>query len=297
MVSIDRLTGNDSPRISYVVPSLDGDRGGAVARLRASIAKQTEQDAEVILVVGLAPQGRAVNVGASAARGRFLVIVDDDAELASPNTVASLVAALETDSRIGMAGASIVLSPDASAFQRRAAQQFPRLHTPRVEQITDSDLACHGCCAFRREVFEAVGREREDIVRGLDPDLRERIRGAGYRVVLVPGAAIYHPLPDGMRALARTFFRNGFGSAYAQRFQPEAVYDTHESLHERGFRARTPLVYRALRFPGRLALALARGQSLRFSAYTVYLAGYAWGWFTATPIAPAAAPPAHEETA
>jgi hypothetical protein len=139
-------------------------------------------------------------------------------------------------------------------------------------------------------VFNQVGGEREDIPRGLDPDLRVRIRAAGYRVVLAPGCRVYHPLPRNWRALARTFFRNGFGSAYAQKFHAETVFDTHEHLSSDGFNPRRPVWYRLIRFPARLAGAVLRGQGIRFVAYCVYTAGYVYGLARAKRIAPGPAP-------
>jgi hypothetical protein len=180
-----------------------------------------------------------------------------------------------------MAGASIVAPPDASLFQRRAAHQFPRFNTPVVDMITDSDLACHGCCAIPARVFTEVGGEREDIIRGLDPDLRVRLRAAGYRVVLAPNARIHHPLPEGWRRLLRIFFRNGFGSAYARKFQPDSVYETHECLDMNGFQERNSLLFRVARFPFRLVKAAILGQWMRFGAYCAYALGYAWGMATA----------------
>jgi len=270
-----------APRVSVIIPSRDGHRDGCVHRLMASIEAQSFKDHEVHLVIGVFPQGKAINQGAAQARGDILLVLDDDSQLANPGVFARLVDALDADPSIGFAGASIALPPGASAFQRKAAGQFPRFHTPEVDAVTDSDLACHGCAAMPRAAFEAAGREREDIIRGLDPDLRVRMRKAGYRVVLVPGCVIYHPLPDGWRPLMRTFFRNGFGSAYAQRYQPDSVYETHESLHEDSFTPRTTLAYRAVRFPLRLLKALVTGQFMRLAAYTAYACGYAWGMLTA----------------
>lgn len=275
------MSGARSPRVSVIIPSRDGHRDGCVPRLMESIEAQTCRDYEVVLVTGVFPQGKAINQGAAQARGEILLVLDDDSRLANPEVFERLVHALDADSSIGFAGASIAVPPEASAFQRRAAAQFPRFQTPEVEVITDSDLACHGCVAMPRGAFEAAGREREDIIRGLDPDLRVRMRQAGFRVVLVPGCVIYHPLPDGLRPLLRVFFRNGFGSAYAQRFQPDSVYETHELLHEAGFQPRTTLFFRAVRFPLRLLKALTSGKFLRMSAYTAYAFGYAWGMLTA----------------
>ncbi|MBI5091418.1 MAG: glycosyltransferase [Candidatus Hydrogenedentes bacterium] len=265
------------PRVSVIIPSWDGHRNGCVPRLLTSVEEQTFSDYDVHVIKGVSPQGKAINQGATNAKGEILIVLDDDSRLADNSVFQKLVDTLDADPAIGMAGASIVLAPDASAFQRRAALQFPRFNTPVVDKVTDSDLACHGCCAIPKRVFEEVGREREDIIRGLDPDLRVRLRAAGYRVVLVPNARIYHPLPGSWRQLLRQFFRNGFGSAYAWKFQRDCVYETHEELDAASFVARTSLPFRIIRYPLRLLRALFTGQTMRFAAYCAYACGYAWG--------------------
>lgn len=269
------------PRVAVVIPSRDGYRNGAVPRLLDTIGRQTYRGYRVHLVKGVFPQGKAINQGAAESDSPVILICDDDSWLADDRVFERLIETLDSDPRIGFAGASIITPPDATRFQQRAAKQFPRFNTPVVDSITDSDLACHGCCAMRRTVFEEVGREREDIIRGLDPDLRQRMRAAGYRVVLAPQCPIYHPLPDGWRALLRTFFRNGFGSAYSWRFQRDSVYETHERLHEAGFEARTSLAWRAMRFPFRLLAAFATFKFMRMAAYSAYAMGYGWGLLTA----------------
>ena len=269
------------PRLSVIIPSLDGYRDGSVPRLLESVKAQTFTDYELHVIKGVSPQGRAINQGAAVARGSILLILDDDSQVGNAHVFQRLIDALDGDGRIGMAGASIVPANNATAFELRAARQFPRFNTPLVDVITDSDLACHGCCAIPKVVFDAVGGEREDIVRGLDPDLRVRLREAGYRVVLVPGAFIHHPMPGSWRKLMRIFFRNGSGSAYARKFQPESVYETHEALHDADFQPRTRFLYRLLRFPVRLIRALVQGKFLRFSAYCSYALGYLWGWCNA----------------
>ena len=276
------MTNNtETPRLSIIIPSWDGYRDGCVPRLMESIARQSFTDHETILIKGVSPQGKAINQGAAQARGEILVILDDDSELADKDVFQRLVDTIDADASVGMAGASIVPFPDSNPFQRKAALQFPRFHTPVVDAITDSDLACHGCCAIPKHVFEAVGGEREDILRGLDPDLRVRLREAGYRVVLAPGARIYHPMPENWRGLLRIFFRNGFGSAYTYKYRRGCVYETHEALHAAGFQPRTRLPYRIARYPLRLLRALATRQFMRFGAYCSYALGYGWGALTA----------------
>jgi len=272
---------NNPPRLSIIIPSWDGHRDGCVPRLLESVERQSFTSYETLLIKGVSPQGKAINQGAAQAQGELLVILDDDSELADDDVFKRLVETIDADPSIGMAGASIVPFPDANAFQRKAALQFPRFHTPVVDKVTDSDLACHGCCVIPKHIFEAVGREREDILRGLDPDLRVRLRAAGYRIVLAPNARIYHPMPKNWIGLLRIFFRNGFGSAYTFKFQPDCVYETHESLHAKSFRPQTTLPYRLARYPLRLAKALATLQWMRFGAYCSYAIGYGWGALTA----------------
>jgi GT2 family glycosyltransferase len=269
------------PRVSVIIPSWDGHRDGCVPRLLESVSRQTYTDYEITIIKGVSPQGRAINQGFSETRGELLLILDDDSMLADEQVFERIVETIDSDSQVGMAGASIVVFPDSNAFQKKAATQFPRFHTPVVDEITDSDLACHGCCAIPRRIFNEVGGEREDILRGLDPDLRVRLRQAGYRVVLAPQARIYHPLPPNWRKLLRIFFRNGFGSAYAYKFQPDSVYETHEQLHDTTFQARTTLAYRLGRFPLRLLKAAATLRFMRLGAYCSYALGYCWGYLTA----------------
>jgi GT2 family glycosyltransferase len=264
--------------VSIVIPSLEAGvdpyRTANLSRLRTAIGQQTFTDTELLVVEAVAPQGRAINQGVERARGEYLVVFDDDSSVDDPELLAKLVHALDADPTIGMAGASVRTPAAAGLFQRIAAREFPRFNVPVVEVVTDSDLACHGCAAFPLVLFRTLGGEREQIVRGLDPDLRQRIRGSGHRVVLVPDTVVYHPLPRSLRSLARTFRRNGAGSAYAQMHHPELVYETDEALDSVGFVARRSYAYRVARFPLRIAWALLTLRPIRAFAYSNYALGY-----------------------
>jgi hypothetical protein len=260
--------------VTVVIPSFSSARAASLAALRRALAGQTLSDHEVIVVAGVSPQGKAINQGAATARGEWLVIVDDDSAIRDPRLLEKLIATLAADPTIGMAGASVRTPDDATWLQRWAAREFPRFQVPIVDRVTDSDLACHGCAAFPLAVFRAAGAEREDIVRGLDPDLRQRLRQRGYRVVLVPDAAVFHPLPPTLFAFLRTFVRNGNGSARSQLTDPACVFETAEEVGIAGFVPRRPLGYRIARFPLRILHALVRFQFLRALAYAAYALGY-----------------------
>jgi len=264
---------------SIVIPSADGQRGGNVPRLLDDVRRQTFRQLEVIVVVGVKPQGKAINTGVARATGRYLVILDDDSRLPDPGTIGALIAALEMDPCIGMAGASIRQPMSANRLQRRLARELPRLAMPTVTTVTDSDMPCHGCCAFRRAVFTEIGGEDERLIRGLDPDLRMRLRDRGYRVVLVPDAVAEHPLPGTWRAAIQMFFRNGRGSAFAQRHNPERVFDTDEDVAWRPERRlATPWPRRIVRFGLRLVGRILTGSLTRATGDLVYAAGYLYEW-------------------
>jgi hypothetical protein len=197
------------PRATIIIPSLDGDRGGKLVDLLASLRHQTFQSFEVRLMLLDPRQGRAINRAVQAARGDIIITLDDDTQMGHPRVLENLVRALDGDPSIGIAGASTIPAPDSSAFQQEACRQIPRRYFPVVDRVVDSDMAQHPCLAMRKAVFEAVGGEDEELVRGLDPLLRQRVRDAGYRVVIVPYTWIGHPLPESRLKIFRMYFRNG----------------------------------------------------------------------------------------
>lgn len=276
--AIDQIKLSEDIQVSVVIPHFSSSREENLKGLLDELRAQTFQAVEIIIVRGISPQGRAINQGARLAKGEILVVMDDDSRMGSPRVIENLVKVIRQDPSIAMAGASIQTSEEANAFQKVAARQFPRFSMPMVREIIDSDLPCHGCVAFRKEIFMKVGMEREHIIRGLDPDLRVRFRKGGYRVVLVPDTVVYHPLPGSFFKFIRLFFRNGYGSAYLQVFYPEINYDTDESLGSQSFVPKRSFLYRAFRFPVRLGQSLLRLEWFRFLGYFVYVFGYLAGF-------------------
>ncbi|MFC2149645.1 hypothetical protein ACFLQ8_02985, partial [Candidatus Auribacterota bacterium] len=118
--------------------------------------------------------------------------------------------------------------------------------------------------------------EREEIIRGLDPDLRMRLRKAGYRVVVVPDTWFYHLPPDTYSGILKKFFRNGKGSSFIQTYRPDLIFETDEG--QSAFHKKRGLFYRAFRFPLRLLDHLTHLRLIAFSALLAYLGGFIWGY-------------------
>lgn len=265
------------PEVSIIVPSLDDSRKHHLDALLKDLEKQTFQAYHLHVIRGDRRQGRAINQGIREAQEDIVIILDDDTRLANDRVLENVLSCLLSDPGIGMAGASTLIPEWANGLQRRAMRELPRRTFPLVEVPTESDMVQHPCCAMRKSLFLEIGGEREDIVRGLDPDLRQRVRDRGYRVVIAPQCGVYHLLPSRFFGLMAMAFRNGKGSAFAQRTHPELIVETGDGFDE-GFARRVPFGERILRYPARILQALIEGKPILFCWLLVYALGHAMGY-------------------
>ena len=265
----------DGPAVSVLIPTADAERGGYFTRLMTQLGEQTFQDFEVIVIQGDTRQGRALNTGAAAARGPLLIILDDDTRMGHPEVFDNLVRVMRAHPDIGMAGVANTVPPDASGLVRRIMEEIPRRHSDVVSEIVDSDMAEHPCCAIPRQVFLQVGGENEIIPRGLDPYLRQEIRRAGYRIVVIPNTYIHHLPPDRLGVLIRQFIRNGRQSALCTIRYPQWVIElTHEHGAEVPERAALPK--RVVRGVGHLLKALLSGRFVWLITNIAYQVGFTY---------------------
>ncbi len=262
--------------VSVVIPSGDSSRTRNLELLLDDLRCQTRPPDEVEVVRGVAPSGRARNVGVSRTTGEVLVFLDDDVRLGTPDILRTLVDHLSAEPSLGMVGTAQLLPPDSSPFQRRCARQIPRSESPVVGRLTESDMVTTACCAIRRAVLEEVAGFHDRILRGVDPELRHRIRAAGYRIAVVPGAWHYHPMPPSLKALLRMAWRNGAASAYARRHFPETVLFNPDG-HVGEFQAQVPFTRRVARNLGTLCGDALSGRRYAFLYGVAYLVGYLRG--------------------
>ena len=263
----------DPPRISVIIPSLDGSRGGNVPLLLSDLAAQTEQDFEVLVVVGVCPNGRARNVGVRRAAGRYVVAIDDDVRLGDERVLENLVRPFEERSDVGLTGASQLLPPNSSAFEEQSARALPRSLFPVQERLVDTDQVSHLCLAMPRELYWQLGGENEEIPSGTDPDLRQRVRRAGLRVVVVPHTWAYHPAPRSLMELLRTSYHRARNSRWVSRHFPGLALDVPAGVGAAVPEERPP-AWRA----GRLILAVMRGLLEMRLLFVAARLAWAVGW-------------------
>jgi hypothetical protein len=301
-----------TPYVALIIPSLGGD----VAPLLESVRRQTLQPAEIEVVRGVRPNGRARNQGVAGTTAPILLFVDDDAVLGDEHAIANLVAPLLADPAIGVTGASKLLPPDAPWFQRWAAREVPRIVHPVVAAPLETNpdppsFYCQittTCCAMRRAVFEAAGGFDETLVRGVDTEFFVRLRRLGvrrqesgvspsrpnsqlptpnsrYRFILVPNTWTYHPAPRTLRALLRKHFLYGVGHAQEVRRDPARARGRalRTPLHAAAFLlVRTAILPLNVFLPYSFAAPSWRPSFKPLKALTSYVGalGYLWGWYT-----------------
>jgi GT2 family glycosyltransferase len=266
----------NSPKVSVIIPSLDGYRGGNVPRLINELKKQTFKDLEIIIVKRVRPNGKARNVGARKAKGEILISIDDDVTIGHNEVIENLVKYLESDKNIGLVGISKLIPKDSSWFQRRCAREIPRSTSPVYDELTEGDLVDHTCIAIRKDLFSEIGMENEALIRGTDPDLRHRIRCAGYKIGIAPHSWGYHPMPKTFFKLINTFFKNGMGSCWVQRNFPNSAFHDSES-HRSSFQAQTPLSWRIKNSFLQLIELLAKRHFFYFLSRLSYGLGFIYG--------------------
>ena len=272
---------SEKPEISVVIPSLDGDRNGNVQFLVSQVKRQSISSLEIILSVGETPNGHARNVGVEISRGKWLIFIDDDVTLGHDRVLENIIQPLKNCSTVGMTGPSQLVPPNARFFQRWCARQIPRSFSPIVDDLTDSDMVSHMCLAISKSLFLEVGRENDLLLAGTDPDLRFRVRQAGYRIVVVPQTWAYHPAPDSLRKVASFAFKKGSYSAWQYRFARNLTYECPDG-HTGNFRVRTTLPFRIFRKIGRVAKEVLYFRPLGviydFSYSVGYLIGLTRRW-------------------
>jgi O-antigen biosynthesis protein len=218
------LTPVTSPRASIIVPAYNHIEHSLTC-LRALAAHVQRSSFEVILVddcssdetPSLLPQIPglrfirnphnlgfigACNAGAAAARGEFLVFLNNDTAV-QPDWLDALLDTFDTHPDAGLVGAKLVY-PDGRlqeaggiVFSDGSGWNYGRFEDPadpRFNYLREVDYCSGAAIALRRELFEQLD--------GFDPhyapayyedtDLAMRVRAAGLRVLYQPKSVVVH---------------------------------------------------------------------------------------------------------
>lgn len=183
---------------TFVVDNASADGSAAMVRERypwVHLILNTEN-------IGFA---RANNQAIAASHGRYVLLLNSDAQLA-PDAVAAMLCHLETDPRAGIAGVCQVYPDGRQQFcygrfptlwreartlfglHRWDLTPFDDLHQPRPV-----DWVSGACLMARRAMLNQIGLLDESFFMfGEEVDLCLRAVRAGWKVILVPSTPIVH---------------------------------------------------------------------------------------------------------
>jgi GT2 family glycosyltransferase len=144
----------------------------------------------------------ANNQGISAARGRFIALLNNDAE-AEPGWISALRRAFEISPEVGMAASKILVHNNRQKIDKVGHQIYPdglsrgrgcgELDFGQYDRFEDT-LWPDGCAAmYRKKMLDEIGGFDEDFFAYADDaELGLRARIAGWRCIYVPTAVVFH---------------------------------------------------------------------------------------------------------
>jgi GT2 family glycosyltransferase len=144
---------------------------------------------------------RASNQGARAARGDYLVFLNNDT-IAQPGWLEEMVACALKDERIGAVGAKLLYPDDTIqhagvVFNNQKLvyhiyRHFYKDH-PAVNKERKFIAVTAACMLIKKDLFFTVGAFDESYLNGFeDVDLCFELRERGYKIVYNPRAVLYH---------------------------------------------------------------------------------------------------------
>ncbi len=144
----------------------------------------------------------ACNQGANAARGEFLLFLNNDT-IPTEGWLNALVDEVERHPDVAVVGSKLLyedgtIQHAGVAFSRTAFMPYHIYRTfpadsPMVNRRREFQCVTGACMLVRRDVFEEVGRFDEGFKNGFeDVDLCLKIRERGWRIVYRPDSVVYH---------------------------------------------------------------------------------------------------------
>ena len=186
----------DQPEYELIIVD-NGSTDGTTDFLR-----QLSGDVRIIVNEKNLGFAKACNQGAAAARGKYLVFLNNDT-IPQSGWLAALVAEVDNHAEVGIVGSKL-LYPDGTVQHagvvRDCARRLPyhiyknfAASHPAVNQRREFQIVTAACLLIRRALFDEVKGFDEGYVNGFeDADLCLKVRERGYVVVYQPRSVVVH---------------------------------------------------------------------------------------------------------
>ncbi len=280
-----------SPYVSIIIPHLNGKQHLNVCF--DSLRNQTSQDFEVLLVDNGSTDGTqdlvrnqypevrlielganygftgACNAGYAQSRGEIIILLNNDTEVDS-NWLQVIVETFEKRPLVGSIASKMLLFDQRHVFH--TAGDYYRLDgIPGNRGVWQQDCgqydqeevvfsACGGAAAYRRQMLDEIGFLDDDYFFSCeDVDLAWRANLAGWQVLYLPTAIVYHKLKASGSSGATSSYYDGRNFLYLiWKNYPSSLLRRHWPLI---MRAQMRITLEALRsWRGAAARARLRGQ-------------------------------------
>jgi GT2 family glycosyltransferase len=145
---------------------------------------------------------RACNAGAASARGKYLVLLNNDTQV-QPGWLDALLHTFERHQNVGLVGSKLIY-PDGRlqeaggiVFSDGSAWNYGHLDDPgrpEYSYLRESDYVSGASVAIERRLFDKLGGFDDCFAPGYyeDLDLAFRARQAGYRILYQPASVVVH---------------------------------------------------------------------------------------------------------
>lgn len=174
------------------------------------LAAMQNHHREIIVINNLTNIGttKGRNQGVQAARGQYIVFLDNDVEV-TPDWLTPLLACVESDKDIGACGSKII-SPKGEVMcaapliksryvngelVETGLEFTQRLQYDALEVNKQEEVAWYPttCLLLKRDVFTKIGGFDEQLFMcEEDKDLSFSIKHLGYKIMYVPTSTVYH---------------------------------------------------------------------------------------------------------
>jgi cellulose synthase/poly-beta-1,6-N-acetylglucosamine synthase-like glycosyltransferase len=202
--TLQAILNQDFPKERYEVIVVDDGSSDSTAK----VIKQFK-NVKLISIPHSGP-AKARNVGAMAAKGKFLLFTDADC-VPARNWIDKMIAPLlKNEKVVGVGGTYKTLNRE-SAIARFVGYEIERRHE-KLTRLRYTDFVSTFSAAYRRDVFLKLGGFDESfrMASGEDIEFSFRVVRAGHKLVFNRRARVFHRHPDTLSKFLKQQFWRGF---------------------------------------------------------------------------------------